>query len=168
MPGPVLHQWSSSHIKVGKCDKKKISIVSEIAQCTAAWYFWMSNVQSGKDHSFPLQQSVFLHSQIQPIIAQTEVWDKHPSKTVLTSKKKLTFSYLKCVCLIYHFSTKKAIFRVPQNELRLEQRLERASLFHSTKAFRITWSKRQSELTERTWENAVQSGPSGPSCSKAD
>ena len=53
--------------------------------CTAAWYFWMSNVQSGKDHSFSLQQSVFLHSQIQPIRAQTEVWDKHPPHTLNAS-----------------------------------------------------------------------------------
>ena len=55
------------------------------------------------------------------------------------------------------FYWKKAIFRASQNELRLEQRLERASLFRSAKAFRIMWFKRQSELSERAWENAVQS-----------
>ena len=60
------------------------------------------------------------------------------------------------------FYWKKAIFRAPQNELRLEQRLERASLFRSAKAFRITWSKRRSELSETAWENAVQTGHQGP------
>ena len=167
MPGPALHQWSSSQIKVGKCDKKKISVISEIARQLDTFEWAMFKVERTiHSHYSNRFSSTHRFSQLEP--KQRFEISTHPIGTYL-KKKTLTSSYLKCVYLIYRFSTeKKAIFRAPQNELRLEQRLERALLFRSAKAFRITWFKRQSELSERAWENAVQSGPSGPSCSKAD